>query len=185
VGSVHKHSETPCFGVGPYSQWISIDKEVRIDIESIYALILKCVSCPVTGLKWPRGWVEVKLYSFLTSALEGGGWSAPRSGRFTPGKDSVPIVQEARWASGPVWTCAKNLAPTGIRSPDRPARSQSLYRLSYPARKMCKCHILIRYSMLATSWSTELPNGYFQGIFFWQLMIWHWWQSPLFCNNSF
>ena len=23
--------------------------------------------------------------------------------------------------------------PTGIRSPDRPARSQSLYRLSYPA----------------------------------------------------
>ena len=27
----------------------------------------------------------------------------------------------------------ENLTPTGIRSPDRPARSQSLYRLSYPA----------------------------------------------------
>jgi predicted phosphohydrolase len=26
----------------------------------------------------------------------------------------------------------KNLAPTGIRSPDRPARSESLYRLCYP-----------------------------------------------------
>jgi hypothetical protein len=26
----------------------------------------------------------------------------------------------------------ENLVPTGIRSPDRPARSQSLYRLSYP-----------------------------------------------------
>ena len=25
-----------------------------------------------------------------------------------------------------------NLAPTGIRSPDRPARSEVLYRLSYP-----------------------------------------------------
>jgi hypothetical protein len=60
-----------------------------------------------------------------------GGWSAPRPGRFTPGKDLVPIEQEARWAPGPVCTCAKNLAPTGIRSPDRPARSQSLYRLSY------------------------------------------------------
>jgi hypothetical protein len=24
------------------------------------------------------------------------------------------------WASGPVWTGAENLAPTGIRSPDRP-----------------------------------------------------------------
>ena len=33
----------------------------------------------------------------------------------------------------PVWTGAENLAPAGIRSPDRPARSQSLYRLSYPA----------------------------------------------------
>jgi hypothetical protein len=32
-----------------------------------------------------------------------------------------------------VWTGAENLAPTGIRSPDRPARSQSLYRLRYPA----------------------------------------------------
>jgi len=37
------------------------------------------------------------------------------------------------WAPGPVWTGAENLAPTGIRSPDRPARSQSLYRLRYPA----------------------------------------------------
>jgi hypothetical protein len=51
----------------------------------------------------------------------------------TPGKDPVPIVQEVGWASGPVWTGAENLAPTGIRSPDRPARRQSLYRLRYSA----------------------------------------------------
>jgi hypothetical protein len=50
-----------------------------------------------------------------------------------PGKDSVTIVQDAGWATGPFWTCAKNLSPTGIRSPERPARSQSLYRLNYPA----------------------------------------------------
>jgi hypothetical protein len=42
---------------------------------------------------------------------------------FTPRKDPVPIVQEAGWAPGPAWTGAENLAPTGIRSPDRPARS--------------------------------------------------------------
>ena len=36
------------------------------------------------------------------------------------------------WAPGPVWTVAENLAPTGIRSPDRPARNESLYRLRYP-----------------------------------------------------
>jgi hypothetical protein len=45
---------------------------------------------------------------------------------FTPGKDPVPIVHEAGCAPGPVWTGAENLAPTGIRSPDRPALSQSL-----------------------------------------------------------
>jgi hypothetical protein len=49
------------------------------------------------------------------------------------GKDPVPIVQETGWAPGPVWTGAENLAPTGIRSPDRPARSESLYRLRNPA----------------------------------------------------
>jgi hypothetical protein len=62
---------------------------------------------------------------FLDLGARRGGWSAPHLGRFTPGKDPVPIVQKAGWASGPVWTCAKNLAATGIRSPDRPARSQS------------------------------------------------------------
>ena len=28
-----------------------------------------------------------------------------------PGKDPVPIVQEAGWAPGPIWTGAENLAP--------------------------------------------------------------------------
>ena len=55
-----------------------------------------------------------------------------------PGKDPVPIVQEAGWATGPVWTGAENLAHTGIRSPDRPARSQSLYRLHYSALTLNK-----------------------------------------------
>ena len=52
-----------------------------------------------------------------------------------PGKDPVRTVQEAGWAPGPVCTGAENLAPTGIRSPVCPARSQSLYRLRYPAHK--------------------------------------------------
>ena len=54
----------------------------------------------------------------------GGRRHAPAA--FTPGKDPVPIVQEAGWAPGPVWIDAENLAPTGIRSPDLPARSESL-----------------------------------------------------------
>jgi hypothetical protein len=59
----------------------------------------------------------------------GGQLHAPAA--LPPGNDPVPIVQEAGWAPGPVWTGAENLAPTGIRSPDRPDRSESLYRLSY------------------------------------------------------
>jgi hypothetical protein len=59
----------------------------------------------------------------------GGQRHAPAA--FTPGKDPVPIVHEAGWAPGPVWIGSENLGPTGIRSPDRPARSESLYRLSY------------------------------------------------------
>ena len=51
---------------------------------------------------------------------------------FTPVKDPVPITQEAGWASEPVRISAENLAPTGIRSTDLPARSESLYRLSNP-----------------------------------------------------
>jgi hypothetical protein len=43
----------------------------------------------------------------------------------------IDTVQGAAWFQRPVWTGAKNLAPTGIQSPDRPARSRSLYRLSY------------------------------------------------------
>jgi hypothetical protein len=38
---------------------------------------------------------------------------------------------EAEWASGLIWTGAENLALVGIRSPNRPARNKSLYRLRY------------------------------------------------------
>jgi hypothetical protein len=55
---------------------------------------------------------------------------------FTPGKDPVPILQEAGQAPGPVWVGAENLATTGIRSPDLPARSESLYRLNYPGPRI-------------------------------------------------
>ena len=54
-----------------------------------------------------------------------------------PGRDPVPIVREAGWAPGQVWTGADNLAPNGIRRPERPARSESLYRLSYPGQHWC------------------------------------------------
>ena len=67
------------------------------------------------------------------------GWvvsSKPRP-HFTPGKDPVPILQEAGWALGPVWTGGKS-RPHQDSIPDRPARSQFLYRMNYLAHK-CVC----------------------------------------------
>ena len=44
------------------------------------------------------------------------GWGVSVTPRqhLTPGKDPVPIVQEAGWTSGPVWTGAENLASPGF-----------------------------------------------------------------------
>ena len=71
------------------------------------------------------------LFFVNLGTLDEGGWSPPRPGRLYPGKEPIPIVQEAGWASVPVWIGAENLAPTGVRSPDLPARSESLYRLRH------------------------------------------------------
>jgi hypothetical protein len=110
----------------------------------------------------------------VTSALEGGGWSAPRPGRFTPGKDQVPIVQEAGWTPGPVWTCAKNLAPTGIRSPDRPTRSQSLYRVSYRAHNFAWVLTVNTRTNLSRGTAGHLPEL--------PANKWHWYVTRIMGN---
>ena len=63
--------------------------------------------------------------------------STPRP-HFTPGKDPVPILQEAEWAPGLVWTGGKS-HPHRNSIPDRLVRSQSLYRLNYPAHLVVMC----------------------------------------------
>jgi hypothetical protein len=47
----------------------------------------------------------------------------------SPGIEPAPIVPEEGWNPGPVWKVDDYLASIGIRSPHRPARSESLYRL--------------------------------------------------------
>jgi len=47
----------------------------------------------------------------------------------------VPILQEAGWAPGPVWTGGKS-RPHRDSIPDHPARSQLLNRLSYRAHSL-------------------------------------------------
>jgi hypothetical protein len=62
-------------------------------------------------------WENVKQSRYRpeqAQSVDRGEWSASRPGRFTPGKDPVPTVQEDGWAPGPVWTYAKNFVPIGI-----------------------------------------------------------------------
>jgi hypothetical protein len=80
----------------------------------------------------------------MTTALEGVRGQRHAPADIYPGKDTVPNVQEAGWAPGPVWKGAENLDATGIRSADRPAHNQSLYRLCYPAHKSIK-HLSYSY----------------------------------------
>ena len=56
----------------------------------------------------------------MTAALEGDEWPASHPGpQLTRGKDTVPILQEAGWAPGPVWTGGKSL-PHRDSIPNRP-----------------------------------------------------------------
>ena len=92
-----------------------------------------------TGRTAHRGSTGIALPFLDHGTRRGWGVSVTPRPLFTPGKDPVSIVQEAGWALGPVWRGAVTLAPTGIRSQDRPARSQLLYRPSY---RMRNCNTL-------------------------------------------
>ena len=51
---------------------------------------------------------------FMTTALEGVRRQLHAPSALNPGKDPIPIVQEAGLAPGSIWTDAGNLTPTGI-----------------------------------------------------------------------
>jgi hypothetical protein len=82
------------------------------------------------------GGVDVLIHNFLTSTLAGGDLSASHPARFTPG-EKAPGTRY-------VWRCVGTraglddlekfvtLPELELRPLGSPARSQSLYRLSYP-----------------------------------------------------
>ena len=59
-----------------------------------------------------------------------GGRHAPAT--FTTGKDPYPLYRCLGGPQGRPRDVRKNLAPSGIRSPDLPSRNELLYRLLYP-----------------------------------------------------
>ena len=57
---------------------------------------------------------EIELESIRNHSARKGWWSARHPGRFIPDKDSVHIVKEVGWVSGPNWLEAENPAPRGF-----------------------------------------------------------------------
>jgi hypothetical protein len=73
-----------------------------------------------------------------------------------PGKTRYPLYRRLggpQTRSGQVW---KTSPPAGIRFPDRPARSESLYRLSYPGvpQFLCTWHFICNDSRLSLGFVT-------------------------------
>jgi hypothetical protein len=68
--------------------------------------------------------------------------SALRPGRsLPPGKTRYPLYRRLGGLQGRSGQVRKISTPSGIRLPDRPARSQSLYRLSYRAHNFYKLNL--------------------------------------------
>jgi len=104
----------------------------------------------------------------------GDAWSTPGPGRFTPGKETrYPLYGRLSGSQGRSGQMRKISPPTGIRSPDRPDRSESLYRLRYPyprsvGRRLARSPLLDRSKSRCqrngtAGWGTGMrltsPNG--------------------------
>ena len=55
-------------------------------------ITVKVHNSPYNRPRRPKGGVEVQLYSFLNPSARWGGWSTPRPGCFTPGKETQYLL---------------------------------------------------------------------------------------------
>jgi hypothetical protein len=97
------------------------------------------------------GGVDVEIHIFLTSALNGGEWSATSPGRFTPGE----IASSTHWIGG--WVGPRidledverrkilPLPGLELRSFGRQAHGQSPYRLRYPSSPVMEGRPILIY----------------------------------------
>ena len=88
--------------------------------------------------------------------------ATPRPSYFL--EEPIPIVQEAGWALGPIWTCVVNIAPTGIRLASRPTN-----------------WAIIMWSAL-NSWPTATKRSWFVGK--WHFVLSVLWENPSAGNQN-
>jgi len=94
-----------------------------------------------TALRGNRGFALLFLVHFTRR-----GWvvSSTRRPQFTPEKDPVPILQEARWAPAPVRTGAENLALSPEFDPRTVQPVASRYT-NYSTRPTCISYALLQF----------------------------------------
>jgi hypothetical protein len=85
-----------------------------------------------TGLEGPEGEYRYSSTLSLTLALNGMCSHRHAPAALPPGKTRYPLYRRLSGPHSRSGRVRKISPPTGIRSPDRPARSESLYRLRYP-----------------------------------------------------
>ena len=134
------------FSCGPLDTRLFVHNSSLPLFTPIFIYILFCSTCKkVTWSRYRPGVTQRVGRGIALLFHDRGtrrGWvvsSTPRP-HYTPGKEPVPFLQEVGWVQGPVWTVGKSL-PHRDSIPDRPARIQSLYRLSYRAHSWT-CTIL-------------------------------------------
>ena len=127
--------------IGPGKIILSLWRQINIHSRVYRATVGKKVKCTLiqalrlctdpTAHRGSRG-IALLFHDHGTRRGEG---SASRPGRsLPPGKTRYPLYRSLGGPQGRSGQVREISSPTGIRSPDRPARSQSLSRLRYPAR---------------------------------------------------
>jgi hypothetical protein len=99
-----------------------IKVKVKVKVTLVQALRL------CTGRTAHRGSRGIAVPFHDHGTIRGWGVSVSPRPLFAPGKEPVPIVQEAGWAPGPVWTGAENLTPHRDSIPG----PSSLYQVAIP-----------------------------------------------------
>ena len=87
---------------------------------------------PRTVHEGPDGESRYSSTLSLTSTLDGVGGQHHAPTALPQGETRYPLYRRLREPQGPSEQVRKISPTTGIRSQDRPVRSESLYRLSYP-----------------------------------------------------
>jgi len=82
----------------------------------------------------------------------------------TTGKDPVPILQEAGWASGPIWTSAENLVSPGFDPRTvQPVHSRYNYYATRPTpvyNVRSKKTLINGFMLLVNNLVSRIKSGY-------------------------